>query len=422
MKSLKYEFGDFSCNMRLRDLMLPSQITMVLTNNCNLKCKFCSVSNDEPQTMDFEFAKKVLLYCSENGIHNICLSGGEPILYPKINELIQYASSLKLKALLTTNGLLLDRINSESMKMLDGIGVSLHGTEQTHDTISGMKNSYKMTIENLDKTRKTKANINYTFSNLNSDYSEMEYVANIASQNGMSMTVARINREGRAIDGGYDVHPNLLVENVSKLLLKGYNIRVSNCIVPCSVKQHLRYLTHGCSAGTSFAGIEPNGDVKVCPTASFSIGNLYDEDLLSIWNSNSMRKMRTLNWLPIACKSCYEILKCRGGCKIENYNKEHWPAFGDVLASEIFDEIWINISDVNLELTMNHVRKEDEYSILLGSHLRFCNDSVISILKNIDGSRTGNQLLDQTDEYQRGQVKMLLIALYRDSIIKTTVG
>ena len=152
MKSLKYEFGDFACNMRLRDLMLPSQITMVLTNKCNLKCKFCSVSNDEQQIMDFEFAKKVLLYCSENGIHNICFSGGEPILYPKINELIQYASSLKLKLLLTTNGILLDMIKPESIELLDGIGVSLHGTERTHDAISGMKNSYKAVIGNLNKT------------------------------------------------------------------------------------------------------------------------------------------------------------------------------------------------------------------------------------------------------------------------------
>lgn len=422
MKSLKYEFGDFSCNMRLRNLMLPSQITIVLTNKCNLKCKFCSVCTDELQTMDFEFAKKVLLYCSENGIHNICISGGEPILYPQINELIQYAGSLKLKVLLTTNGLLLDRINLDSIEMLYGIGVSLHGTEQTHDAITGMENSYKITIANLDKAKKTNANINYTFSNLNSDYSEMEHVANIALQNGMSMTVARINREGRAIGGGYDAQPNLLVENVSQLHLKGYNIRVSNCIAPCSVKQNLRYLTHGCSAGISFVGVEPNGDVKVCPTASFSIGNLYNEDLLNIWNSNIMKKMRSLNWLPIACKSCYEILKCRGGCKIENYNNRKWPAFGDILASETFDEIWTNISNINLKLTLNCIRKEDGYSILLGSHLRFCNDSVISILKKIDGTRTGNQLLDQADEHHREQVKMLLIALYRDSVIKTIKG
>lgn len=422
MKNLKYEFGDFSCQTHLRNLILPSQITIVLTNKCNLKCGFCSVSTKCLQTIDFEFAKKILFYCSENGIYNICFSGGEPIMHPQINELIIYAASLNLHITLVTNGLLLDMIHPESLSKLSNIGISLHGNEQIHDGICGKKGSYNIIIENLSKIKNIKVNINYTFSSLNSNYLCLEHVANIAMQYNMTMTVARINREGKALNGEYDVDPNIITEYVSKLLNEGYKIRVSNCIVPCSVSDNFKYLTHGCSAGVSSAGIEPNGDVKVCPTASFSLGNLHNNDLLDIWNNKLIKKMRSLKWLPITCKSCYNLLKCRGGCKIENYNPINWPNFGDILACKMFDDIWKDIENSQLILTTKYIRNENELFLILGSHLRMCNDGVIDILKKIDGYKTGNQLINIFDQYEQGQVKMLLVALYRDFVIKKYYG
>ncbi len=421
MKNLKYEFGDFLSNVQLQNLMLPTHIVMVLTKTCNLKCKFCSAGTSGSQEMDYNFAKNFLLYCKKNGIHSICFSGGEPLLYPHINELIYYANSLNLNISLTTNGTLLNRLSSTSIKMLNKIGVSLHGTEKTHDSICGIKNSYKKTITNLEKIKNSNVNINYTFSNLNSEYHEIEHVANIAKQHNMSMSIARVNKTGRALYGAYDIQPNILMQNVSKLLSRGYDLQISNCISPCSIDEKFRYLAHGCSAGTSFAGIEPNGDVKICPTASFAIGNLYKEDFLHIWNNKSMLKLKSLTWLPLTCKTCYDLSKCRGGCKIENYSPTTWPAFGDSLANNVMENIWSCISNKKLELVVTSIRHENKKTILLGPHIRICNSLVVSILKTID-DKTGNQIIEHFDEKQQKDVKILLIALFRDSVIKTKDG
>ncbi len=92
--------------------IVPIHAQLILTNHCNLNCSFCSCSDRQKSLeLDFDEIKKVLDILSERGSKSITITGGgEPLLHPKINEVIDYARKKHLKIGLVTNGILLKRL------------------------------------------------------------------------------------------------------------------------------------------------------------------------------------------------------------------------------------------------------------------------------------------------------------------------
>ena len=79
-----------------------------VTNRCNLNCKHCYVKRtpyvDLPQTL----VKKIIEESNNLGVNRLTFTGGEPLLYPGLIELAQYAKQLGIPELaLLTNGLLI---------------------------------------------------------------------------------------------------------------------------------------------------------------------------------------------------------------------------------------------------------------------------------------------------------------------------
>lgn len=87
---------------------LPSgTLRLVLTTECNYKCKYCFAEGEkdkEKRFLDIEDLKKILLISKEFGITNIKLTGGEPLLYPDIEELLKYIREIQIPYVdMTTN-------------------------------------------------------------------------------------------------------------------------------------------------------------------------------------------------------------------------------------------------------------------------------------------------------------------------------
>lgn len=91
---------------------LPSgTIRLVLSSVCNFKCKFCFAEGEDknPRTLDLDYIKKILRISKEFGIKNIKLTGGEPLLYPQLEELLAFINEEGFTYLdITTNVSLLD--------------------------------------------------------------------------------------------------------------------------------------------------------------------------------------------------------------------------------------------------------------------------------------------------------------------------
>lgn len=73
---------------------------------CNLRCSYCDTkwANDFDLKGENLTAEQILEYVLDTGVHNVTLTGGEPLLRPKIEELISMLVKAGLWVEIETNG------------------------------------------------------------------------------------------------------------------------------------------------------------------------------------------------------------------------------------------------------------------------------------------------------------------------------
>ena len=104
------------------------KIYVEITNGCNLNCDFC-IKNDRKNKFISIDEFKILLnnikdYTDYLYFHVL----GEPLLHPKINELIDIASN-NFKINITTNGYLINNIKTNNIRQLN---ISLHSFDDKY--------------------------------------------------------------------------------------------------------------------------------------------------------------------------------------------------------------------------------------------------------------------------------------------------
>lgn len=95
---------------------------------CNLKCSYCSVHKRPlKQLLPAETIYEYIEALQHRGLRAaIITGGGEPLLYPHINELISFLSAHELKIGLITNGTQWGKLNDDSCLRLAWARVSIN--------------------------------------------------------------------------------------------------------------------------------------------------------------------------------------------------------------------------------------------------------------------------------------------------------
>ena len=124
-----------------------------VTKKCNLNCQHCYATNSaySESELNFEEGRKLIDDLSAFGCPVILFSGGEPLLRPDLPELADYAVSKGLRAVISTNGTLIDRKTAARFKKtgLSYIGISLDGLREAHDRFRGCPGSFDNAIDGI---------------------------------------------------------------------------------------------------------------------------------------------------------------------------------------------------------------------------------------------------------------------------------
>lgn len=131
-----------------------------LTNRCNLRCRMCSLGRKiacgekyEVKEIDLIDIKKLIDELSRYRFikPRVHYTGGEPLLYAKFIELASYSKEKKIKWSVTTNGYALSNYYKYIVDNgCDKINISIHGDEEMHDRIVGVKGCFSMLASNLN--------------------------------------------------------------------------------------------------------------------------------------------------------------------------------------------------------------------------------------------------------------------------------
>ena len=123
---------------------VPLSLQIEPTNVCNLRCTTCSVSRTSLKRgyMDVGLFQNIVSEASEIGVKRIYLyMHGEPMLHPKIVEMIGFIKSKGLAVHMTTNGTLLGpetsaELLSAGVNSADHLTISFLGhSKESHEAI-----------------------------------------------------------------------------------------------------------------------------------------------------------------------------------------------------------------------------------------------------------------------------------------------
>lgn len=121
-------------------VVIPVHLQLIPTNKCNRSCNFCSCSErDKTLELSFEKLKKIIDKCSKLGTKAVTITGGgEPLLYYKFEELINYLHSKNIKIGLVTNGMLLYQYKKETYDKITWCRISNGDDREFNDIYKNM--------------------------------------------------------------------------------------------------------------------------------------------------------------------------------------------------------------------------------------------------------------------------------------------
>jgi len=117
---------------------------------CNLRCKHCCVrelQGEQGRSMTIEDIQSISWQVDELGFAQFVISGGEPLIYPNFDEIVQAIDPKKFYITTDTNGWYLDEQRAKHLKSIgvDKVQVSIDSLDHNeHDEFRGKTCSWSL--------------------------------------------------------------------------------------------------------------------------------------------------------------------------------------------------------------------------------------------------------------------------------------
>lgn len=299
---------------------------------CNLKCKHCAIERFKQQkrrTLTVPDVKRIADQADAMGLASICLSGGEPLIFPDLKEVLLAIGPERFVISMDTNGWFL---TEEKVKWLVDMGVdrvhlSLDGLESNHDEFRRAKGAWKRVVQAFEYCKKYNLGVNVNLVATKSMVSSGELIKELdfLSQFGVHTSIIHAKPIGafeKYKDEILDTKDMNYIQTLHKQLGGKYNS--STHLSPnCGYN-------FGCLAVKREFSVTAHGDVMPCPWIPISLGNIFNEDLESI-----IRRGLGMKWFSYDYK-----FSCLSGNKDMLFYKKIMP---QTEQSEVYPIDWKKI-------------------------------------------------------------------------------
>jgi MoaA/NifB/PqqE/SkfB family radical SAM enzyme len=172
------------------------------TRRCNLACLHCySLSGPEERgELPAALLAGALADAAAEGYAVASFSGGEPLLYRPLPELLAHARGLGMVTTVTTNGMLLDARRLAALAgAVDLLAISLDGVPASHDRMRAHSRAFATMASRLAGLRASGIPFGFLFTLTQHNLHELEWVASFALGEGARLLqIHPLEAAGRA--------------------------------------------------------------------------------------------------------------------------------------------------------------------------------------------------------------------------------
>lgn len=320
----------FSCSGMPKDLQiaenitrknrhLPKEVVIEITTRCNLNCKTCSTKGKRHLDVNLQTIKRIAGECISLNIGAVRLTGGEPFLHPQLEEALLFLRKKQFYILINTNATLINKRYLNTLAYtVNNVLISMQGfnnmsdnflTNSSHDFTRKINNITK--IKNIVPVVRIGTIISRTLINNFELYFTLLRKLGIKEWELYRPITARRNKEFNITKQ----HLITLMQTIINYKNSGINIKIANP-VPFCITSHTDI-----SLSTLLGAIADDGhsrivwDTKGFFKPSYFINKNLGKSVLKAWNNKLIKRIRALDYLPIACKNCCHLLWCKGGSR-----------------------------------------------------------------------------------------------------------
>ena len=311
-----------------------------LTERCQLRCRHCyqgrrrkwEMLPDEVKNEIDGATEMFQAWEEEHGIRvspSIHFTGGEPLLYEGLWDVIEYAREKEYGVALMTNGCLVTDQDARQARLfgVSDIQVSLEGSMDLHDSIRG-DGTFHLAAKGVETLVRlgNRVSANVTLSRINVD--RIEETAETAREMGFSsIGFSRLVPcgRGKALAGSMIPSHELkkAYQKIKSLNRPGFEVLSGDplygTLSGMKPSSGCNLTLAGCSAGFSGITITSDGSVMPCRRIGLVAGNLKKKTLRTIWASSRLLwKLRRRESYQGKCGSCSFWPSCRG-CRAVAY-------------------------------------------------------------------------------------------------------
>jgi radical SAM protein with 4Fe4S-binding SPASM domain len=263
-----------------------------ITFQCNLRCRHCYLPKKQ-SSMDVEVFKLLLDEFDKVGGLKVMISGGEPLLHSKLDEMLRIANEYDFRKVLITNGILIDEKNCNLE--VDEVQISIDGV-RGHDLLRA-KNTFEKAVNAVELLRNAGVDVSVATMVNEFNIHEFEEMEKIFKSLGLkSWMVDYPSPEGDLVR-----NTDILVDfSTAGKIMRRYGFINSG---------HRSHGEYGC--GAHMCASDPEGNISRCGFFE-PVGNIR-EGIETCWE-----KLRAYLWKIEdlkGCKGCEHLSICKGGCR-----------------------------------------------------------------------------------------------------------
>ncbi len=320
------------------------------TRRCNYRCPYCYAAvdgADYSNEMSEEEIRSAITQAHELGARKIVILGGEPLVYPKLHDMIRYITSLGMGAEIFTNGGLMTQAHAHFFISQNcRVVVKLNSFKpEIHDELTGRKDSLKTALDALQMLqdagyadRKKMLCAATVLSSVNID--EAPEIWRYLRERNIEPYFECITPQGRLMKNQSLLPNPEKVESVFHVI-SNIDREYGNEWKPQPPLVGQKCFRHHYSCVVNSCG-----DVTPCVGLDEKIGSIREKPLKEIL-SESMILYRLRNYkkfVKTPCRSCEDFDHCYG-CR-----GAAWQVTGDYLASD--PTCWKNASKLDSIMTL----------------------------------------------------------------------